>query len=77
MARAEFSGMIAAEGVIRLGTAGLESHHSAWLDHMRTGGCLAVTRPHTADVAAATRAIADSSGASSNGSTLPQSSHTR
>ena len=48
--------MIAAEGVIRLGTANLDGDPSAWLEQMRVGptqaeiaGCIVLTQPHGAD----------------------------
>jgi len=48
--------MIAAQGVIRLGTMSLQGEASAWLGHMRAGntqgdiaGCIVLTQPHTGD----------------------------
>lgn len=43
--------MIAAEGVIRLGTSELASDPSEWLDYMPSG-CIVVTQPHARDHAA-------------------------
>ena len=40
--------MIAAEGVIRLGSASLNGEPPAWLEQMGSG-CLVLTRPHTVD----------------------------
>lgn len=40
--------MIAAEGVIRLGTASLQTPSDGWIAQVQTG-CIALTRPHTAD----------------------------
>ena len=40
--------MIAAEGMIRLGTASLNGEPASWLEHMRAG-CIALTSPHTAE----------------------------
>ncbi|MEX0654132.1 MAG: hypothetical protein WD534_00040 [Phycisphaeraceae bacterium] len=45
--------MIAAEGVIRLGTGGLEGSPDDWLNARQAGACIVVTPPHTADHARA------------------------
>ncbi|MFA9478024.1 hypothetical protein ACERK3_06905 [Phycisphaerales bacterium AB-hyl4] len=44
--------MIAAEGTIRLGSAGLETPAVDWLERLQPG-CMVVTHPHTADDARA------------------------
>lgn len=49
--------MIAAEGVTRLGTAGLQGPPESWLKRMGAG-CIVVTHPHTAQEAAAMRLTA-------------------
>lgn len=41
--------IIAADGVIRLGTARLTTPTENWLRHLQAAGCIVVTQPHTAE----------------------------
>ncbi len=45
--------LTAADGLVRLGTRGLEDGPDAWLERLGEAGCIAVTPPHDARTAAA------------------------